>query len=161
MIRLVSPKHNFREFCRDMFGKDPLQLMEAASAEITYARLIHQEKTKDRDFRRGSKGRAYCDDLQQLISLFAGSVPDNVSPEFIDAVKPLASHLLQKWEIPGLRQVTACATEPTLLVELGKITDFLTIVVSKEEVEAGNISSSLCMLNRLIESPSTARKFAE
>lgn len=161
MITLVSPKYNFREFCQDMFGKDPLQVMEAASAEITYARLIHQEKTKDRDFRKGSRGRAYCDDLQQLISLFTGSAPDKVSPEFIDAVKPLASHLLQKWEILGLRQVTACAIEPTLLLELGKITDFLIIVVSKEEVEAGNISSSLRTLNRLIESPSTARQFAE
>ena len=107
MITLVSPKYNFREFCQDMFGKDPLQVMEAASAEITCARLIHKEKTKDRDFRKGSRGRAYCDDLQQLISLFAGSAPDKVSPEFIDAVKPLASHLLQKWEILGLHHITA------------------------------------------------------
>jgi hypothetical protein len=76
MISLVSPKYDFQEFCRCMFGKDPMEVMEAASAEITYARRIHRETTKDRDFRRGSRGRAYCDDLQQLISLFMGSASD-------------------------------------------------------------------------------------
>jgi hypothetical protein len=96
-----------------MFGKDPMQVMEAASAEITYARRIHREETKDRDFRRGSRGRAYCDDLQRLISLFMGPVTDKISPEFLDAVRPLALHLLQRWEIVGLRQLVARPTEPT------------------------------------------------
>ena len=113
MISLVSPEYNFQEFCRFMFGKDPMQVMEAASAEITYARSIHREKTKDRDFRRGSRGRAYCDDLQQLIALFMGTVPDEVSPEFLDAVTPLARHLLQRWEIVGLRQLVARPADPT------------------------------------------------
>jgi hypothetical protein len=90
-----------------MFGKDPLEVTEAASAEITYARQIHRQKTKDRDFRKGSRGRAYCDDLQQFISLFMGSVPDSVSPEFVAAVKPLALHLLQRWEVVGLRKLLA------------------------------------------------------
>src|ERR1019366_9151318 len=96
-----------------MFGKDPLQVIDAASAEITYARLIHQQKTKDRDFRRGSRGRTYCDDLQQLISLFMGSAPDKVSPEFVDAVSPLARHLQQKWEILGLSQILGRISEAT------------------------------------------------
>ena len=97
MISLVSPNYNFRDFCQCLVGKDPLQVIDAASAEITYARLIHQEKRKNRDFRRGSRGRAYCDDLQQLISLFMGSTTDKVSQEFLDAVDPLARHLLQRW----------------------------------------------------------------
>jgi hypothetical protein len=144
-----------------MIGKDPLQVIDAASAEITYARLIHQQKTKDRNFRRGSRGRVYCDDLQQLISLLMGSAPDRVSSEFINAMRPLALHLLQKWEIVGLRQVVAHPTEPTPLMELGEITAFLMVVISKEDVETGDISPSLRALNRLIESPKTARQFAE
>lgn len=85
---LISLEYNFQEFCRRMFENDPIQVMDAASAEITYARRIHREKTKDRNFRTGSRGRAYCEDLQRLISLFMGSAPDKVSPEFLDAVKP-------------------------------------------------------------------------
>lgn len=113
MISLVSPEYDFQEFCRCMFDKDPMQVMEAASAEITYARTIHREKTKDRDFQRGSRGRVYCDDLQQLIALFMGSVRDEMSPEFLDAVKPLAMNLLQRWEIVGLRQLVARTANPT------------------------------------------------
>jgi hypothetical protein len=128
MISLVSPKYDLRDFCQCTFGKDPLQVIDSASAEIAYARLIHQEKTNDRNFRRGSRGRVYCDDLQQLISLFMGSTPDKVSPQFLDAVKPPALHLLQKWEIVGLRQVVAHPTEPTPLMELGEITDFLMVL---------------------------------
>jgi hypothetical protein len=161
MISLISPDYNLRDFCQCMFGKDPLQVMDAASAEIIHARLIHQEKTKDRDFRRGSRGRAYCDDLQQLISLFMGSAPDKVSPQFLDAVKPLALHLLQRWEILGLRQILARPTEPIPLTDFGEVTDFLAVVISKEDVEAGDISPSLRVLNRLIETPNTARYFAE
>ena len=107
MISLVSPEYDFREFCRCMFGKDPMQVMEAAAAEIARARRIHRKKTRDRDFRSGSRGRAYCDHLQQLISIFMGSATDKMSPEFLDAVNPLAVDLLQKWEIVGLRQIVA------------------------------------------------------
>lgn len=89
-----------------MIGKDPAQVMNAASAEIACARRIPRGETKDRDFRKGSRGRAYCDDLQQFISLFFNvSVPQNVTPDFIDAVKPLALDLLQRWTIPSLRQL--------------------------------------------------------
>ena len=88
MIGLVSPDYNFSEFCRCMFGSDPMQVIDTASAEITYARRNHREKTKDSDFRKGSRGRAYCEDLQQFIALFMGAVPDQVSAEFINAVGP-------------------------------------------------------------------------
>jgi hypothetical protein len=143
-----------------MLGKDPMQVMDAASAEITYARHIHREKAKDRGFRRGSRGRAYCDDLQQFVALFMGSVPDKVSPEFLDAVKPLAIDLLRRCEIVGLRKLIT-PTEQTAPMELLESADFLTIVISKEDVEAGDISTSLVVLRRLLESPKTARQFAE
>jgi len=112
MISLVSPKYSFRDFCQCMFEKDPLQVIDAASAEITYARLIHREKTRDRDFRKGSRGHVYCEDLQQLISLFMGPAPDKVSREFLDSVKPLARHVLQRWEIIGFRQLVSGPKEP-------------------------------------------------
>ena len=136
-------------------------MMEAASAEITNARRNHRDKTNGRDFRKGSRGRAYCDDLQRFVSLFMGSVPDRVSPEFLDAVKPLALDLLQRLEIVGLRKLVTCPTEPTPAMALSEVADFLTIVFSKEDVEAGDISESLDVLGRLVESPKTARQFAE
>jgi hypothetical protein len=164
MISLVSPKYDFRDFCQCMFGKDPLQVIDAASAEITYARLIHREKTMDRDFRRGSRGRAYCDDLQQLISLFMGSAPDNVSPEFIDAVSPLALHLQQKWEILGLSQILGRMSEaeakPTNEslppADLDEAAPFIHIVARRSEVENYMIDPTLIALEFLNSDPEEA-----
>jgi hypothetical protein len=52
MISLVSPEHSFEKFCRRMFGKAPMEVIESASAEITYAHRNHQERTKEADFVR-------------------------------------------------------------------------------------------------------------
>ena len=105
MITVISPEYSLKEFCQRMIGKDPMEVMNAASAEITYVRRLHREKTNQADFRSGSKGRTYCDDLQRLISVFMGSLPDDVPQEFVTAVAPLAFHLLQKCEIVGFRKL--------------------------------------------------------
>lgn len=102
---MISPEYNFDEFCRCMFGKNATEVMDAASAEITYARRLHRSTTKDRDFRKGSRGQAYCDELMRLISLFVGTVPENVSPEFVNAVQTLALHLVPRVEIIALRKL--------------------------------------------------------
>ena len=105
-VKLVSPEYSLEIFCYRMLGRDPLCIMESASAEISYARLLHQKSTKDLDFRKGSLGRAYCDDLQQLISLLMnGTIPSNAMPEFLGAVRPLIQQLLARWEIGELRRV--------------------------------------------------------
>jgi hypothetical protein len=101
--RLVSSEYDFNEFCQRMFGKDPNQITSAASAEITYAQQNERKRTGGRSFRVGSRGRVYCDDLQDLIRAIMGTVPDKTSPIFQTAVRPLAHHLLQKWGIVGLR----------------------------------------------------------
>jgi hypothetical protein len=100
---LVSSEYDFGEFCRRMFGKDPNQITSAASAEITYAQQNQRKRTGGRSFRVGSRGRAYCDNLQDLIRVIMGTVPNNTSPIFDTAVRPLAHHLLQKWVIVGMR----------------------------------------------------------
>lgn len=99
----ISPEYDFQEFCHSMFGKDPNEITSAASAEITYAQRNERKRTGGRSFRIGSRGRAYCDNLQQLIRVIMGTVPDNTSPTFQTAVRPLADHLLQKWRVEGLR----------------------------------------------------------
>jgi hypothetical protein len=106
MDSLVSPEHSLETFCYRMLGNDPASVMEAASAEITCARRLHRESTKDSNFRKGSRGQEYCEDLQDLISLLMnGTVPSRATPEFLAAVRPLVQHLLQKWEIGELRKV--------------------------------------------------------
>jgi hypothetical protein len=160
-MTLVSSDYNFQDFCRCMFGKDPMEVLDAASAEITYARRIHRERTKDRDFRKGSREGAYCDALQQFIALFMGSVPKRVSPDFLDAVKPLALILLRRMEVVGLRKLIALPTEPIRPTKSLGIADFLTIVISKTDVEAGDISASLGVLSSLLEFPNTARQLSE
>ena len=161
MISLVSPEYNLEEFCDHMYGKDPLAVIEAASAEISYARRLHREATKNSDFREGSRGRKYCENLQKLISLVMnGSVPEGSTPEFLNAVKPLLKNLLKKWEIGNLRQVFSPLQSPESF-SFPETIDPLVLVISRAEVEAMDTSAALGVLKRLTESPGTAKKFVE
>lgn len=161
MISLVSPEYNLEKFCSHMRGKDLAAVMEAASAEITYARRLHREATKESDFRKGSRGREYCENLQKMISmLMNGSVPGGSSPEFLITVKPLTQELLERWEIGSLRQVFSnikVQEHPTL----PKSIDPLVIVISRDEVEAMDTSVALDTFKKLTKSPNTAREFVE
>ncbi len=115
MTILVSPEYDFEMFCNNTRGEDPLAVIESASGEINSARRLHRKTTTDFDFRKGSKGRAYCENLQKLISLLMnGSVPAGSTPEFLAAVKPLIQQLLQKNEIGNLRQVFSKLQAPLL-----------------------------------------------
>ena len=99
----ISPEFDLRIFCYQMMDKDPAEVMQTASAEITYARHNHREQTAERQFRNGSKGRKYCDNLQCLIRmLMNGQMPSEPAPEFIEAVRPLAKNLLKKCRIENL-----------------------------------------------------------
>jgi hypothetical protein len=116
MTSLVSPEYSLETFCDHMRGKDPVAVMEAASAEISHARRLHRKTKKDSGFRKGSRGKEYCENLQKLISLVMnGSVPAGSTPEFLTAVKPLIQQLLQKWEIGNLRQVFSNLQAPESL----------------------------------------------
>lgn len=100
---VVSPEFDLRAFCNGMIDKDPVQVMEAASAEIAYTKHNHREKTKDHDFRKGSRGRKYCDDLMVLLRMLMGSGNSQDSDaEFLSAISPLMRTLLTKWQILGL-----------------------------------------------------------
>ena len=106
VFKLVSPEYSLQIFCYHMLGHSPLHIMETASAEITYARILHRSPMKKSNFRKGSQGRKYCDDLQHLISLLMnGTVPSEATPEFLAAVKPLARQLLEEWEIGDVRRM--------------------------------------------------------
>jgi hypothetical protein len=105
MKTLLSPEYNFQVFCYQVQDKDPLEIMEAASAEISLARKIHRRKTKRSNFRAGSKGNAYCIQLQNLIStLMNGSIPTQAPPVFREEIRPLVVRILEKWSIGNLRQ---------------------------------------------------------
>lgn len=161
MISLLSPEYNLEKFCDHMRGKDPMAVMEAASAEISYARRLHRESTKESDFRKGSRGREYCENLQKMIRmLMNGSVPDGSSPEFLITIKPLIDELLKRWEIGSLRQAFS-NIKVQEHISLPKSIDPLVIVISKDEVEAMDISVALATLTKLTKSPNTAREFVE
>ena len=105
MRPLISHEFDLRAFCYQMVQKDPSEVMQAASAEITHARHNHREQTTETNFRSGSKGRKYCDDLQCLIRmLMNGQMPSDPAPEFIEAVGPLVRHLLKKCRIGSLQE---------------------------------------------------------
>ena len=161
MIRLVSPEYNFETFCNHMLRKDPLAIMDAASPEITYARRLHREATGESDFREGSNGLKYCENLQKLIFMLTnGKVPANSTPEFLATVEPLVRQLLQKWDIGNLRQFFSDFQRANRL-KLPKMFDPLVVVVSRAEVGALDTSAALAVLKMLTESPDTAREFVE
>jgi hypothetical protein len=64
MVNLVSPEYNFEAFCQRMIGRNPMEVLDAASAEITYARGNCDGP---------SKRRIYCENLQRLIPLSHGN----------------------------------------------------------------------------------------
>jgi len=153
MASLVSPEYSLEAFCDGMHGKNPMEVMDAAGEEITSARRFHREATKLSDFRKGSKGREYCDSLQMLISLMMnGSIPAGSTPTFLMTVKPLIDHLLKKWELGTLRQDFANVQKAKQL-GLPENLDPLIVVVSRAEVEAMDTSAALTVLKRLHESP--------
>lgn len=161
MSNLVSGEYSLKAFCTAMHGKNPWDVMDAASVEIAFARRLHREATKRSDFRKGSKGREYCDSLQMLIFLLMnGTVPPGASPSFLATVKPLFVHLLQKWEIGTLRQVFAKVPSAEASIPQG-FADPLMVVVSRADVDAMDISPTLAVFQKLMESPSTARAFVE
>jgi hypothetical protein len=143
-----------------MRGKDPVAVMEAASAEISYARRLHREVTKESDFRKGSRGREYCENLQKMISmLMNGSIPVGSSPEFLITVNPLIQELLQRWEIGSLRQEFSDIRVQD--ISLPDSIDPIVIVISREEVEAMDTSLALANLTNFTKSRNTAMGFVE
>ncbi|MCL4466055.1 MAG: hypothetical protein M1389_08510 [Chloroflexi bacterium] len=158
---LVSPEYDFAAFCRSMIGKDYMTIIDDACAEATYAPQLHREPSGRSGFRKGSRGREYCDNLQRLVSLLVnGEVPEDATPEFLAGVEPLVQYVLRKREIGNLRQLFANYHEQNRL-RLSASVDPLVVVVSKAEVAAQDPSEALNTLRRLTESPTTAREFVE
>lgn len=105
MRPVLSPEFDLRVFCYQVMDKNPAEVMSAASAEISYHRHNHRERTARRQFRIGTKARRYCDNLQLLIRmLMSGQIPNNPAPEFIEGVRPLVRSLLRKWRLGNLEE---------------------------------------------------------
>jgi hypothetical protein len=108
METLISPEYNFELFCFRVSAtdpKDPIAVIDIASTEAWLARKLHRQTTQDDDFRRGSRGRAYCDDLRRLVFvLMNGEFPADTSDKFKIALRPLAINVLHSYEIGSLRQ---------------------------------------------------------
>lgn len=154
-IGLVSPDYSFEDFCLQMLGKDLLVVMDAAGAEISCARVHHRMTTEAKDFRKGSKGRAYCENLQRLVTLLMnGSIPGDATPNFLFAAKPLVAELLQSSEIGKLRRFLRFFPN-TPQGELGWLPQLsdLGVVVSRSDVEAADILPYLGVLNGLPRRP--------
>ncbi|MEY2494670.1 MAG: hypothetical protein QOJ45_1162 [Verrucomicrobiota bacterium] len=105
MRPVIAPEHDLQLFCYRMIDRDPVAILEAASAEIAYCRHNHREQTKQLDFRKGSKGQQYCDDLQMLVRvLMNGQFPTDIDAKFMAAIAPLIKILLRKWRIGRLHE---------------------------------------------------------
>ncbi|MEI7911665.1 MAG: hypothetical protein WCK77_18695 [Verrucomicrobiota bacterium] len=100
---VISPEMDFHYFCGTLLDSDPLAVVDAASAEIARTRGNHRMLTRQKDFREGSRGRIYCDNLKALLSIFMrGQMPENPNADFVSGVSPLMRCLLMRWKIGHL-----------------------------------------------------------
>lgn len=105
MAAPLSPTKSFVEFCYRVADTDPVETMEAACEEIAWHRRENRTATSRLDFRHGSKGKMYCDQLQHLVYLLMnGEVPERAPKSFHHDVAPLVRRLIKRWEIGTLRR---------------------------------------------------------
>lgn len=109
MENLICSEFNFELFCYRVLAaipQNPLVVIDMANHEAWLARRQHKAKTRDNDFRAGSRGRVYCNDLRRLVFVMVnGNFPSDSTPEFIAALKPLALKLLERYQIGELRSL--------------------------------------------------------
>jgi hypothetical protein len=111
MTSCLSPEYNLELFCFRLVAQeghalDVMSALDAVTRESAAARRQHRHRTREQNFRAGSKGRLYCDDLKALVSLLVnGTTPDSIRDGFLKDVRPLVMHLLERWEIGDLRKI--------------------------------------------------------
>ena len=108
----LSPSKNIVEFCYRVEATDPLQIIDLACAEAHYHRQAQKKLTGSSNFRPGSKGRQYCENLKMLVAIFVnGQVPHAASPDYRESIAPLVRRVLKAgWRVGNLAQEFADGT---------------------------------------------------
>lgn len=111
MTSCRSPEFNLELFCfrlveQEGSALDFMSALDAVTQESASVRRQNLHLTRKQNFRIGSKGRIYRDDLSALVSLLVnGTTPDSIRVGFLKDVRPLVMHLLQQVEIGDLRKI--------------------------------------------------------
>lgn len=99
---LIAPECNLRDFCYRLSPWSFMEMMEAASAEVSYQRTALRKQTGNATPRSGSRLRPYCDDSQELVRMLVnGHVSEHARPEFIDDLRPLMVAVLRQVRFNG------------------------------------------------------------
>ena len=108
----ISPDKSIIEFCYRVEATDPLQVIDLACAESHHHRQANKRLTGSSNFRSGSKGRRYCDDLKMLVSILVnGQIPSDASSEYRQAIAPLVRRVLKSgWRVGDLESELAGGT---------------------------------------------------
>ena len=78
---LISPDHNFEEFCLRMIGNDYRAVIDAAGAEDFYALVIHRHTTKEDDFPKALIGPGVQGESPATcLTARKGSIPPGCDP---------------------------------------------------------------------------------
>ncbi len=155
-MEIISEDCDLPEFCTKVMRRGFMKVLQAASAEITYQKALHRERTGHLEFRKGSRQAHYCDDLMALIrTLTNGSFPADRRPGLVRDLVPLMKELLKEVRFCG--NVEELITRELVSASVEPYGDPLCVVVSRQEVEAANIDPALSILTRLIASPAIAR----
>ncbi len=161
MNKLISPELDLAAFCARVQVDEPLELLFAASEECSWVERTHKTSKYGFDLPKGSRAHEYCENLERVISMATnGEVPADSTREFLVTVKPLFQRLLRRWKIGNLREVFSTIDSSAGLY-LPEDIGILSHIISRAEVEAMDTSTVIGLLNRLIGSPETARRFVE
>jgi hypothetical protein len=170
-MEIISERFDLSEFCAKVKRWGFMKVLQAASAEIVYQRTLYEERTGHFEFPKGSRQSQYCDDLQVLIhTLTNGSFPAGCRPGLVRDLAPLMKEILKQVSFCGnveelvseaLRSASRRTELNDIMALVEPLADSLCIVVSRQEVEAGDIQPALSTLKQLIVSPETARAYKE
>jgi hypothetical protein len=104
-LPLLSPGYVFAEFCYHAPDSSLPAIIEAANAESSRARTLHRHTTHQAQFRPGTKGHLYCEQLRLLVFMLVnGVVPPEAPVGFKHDVAPLVRRLLEHHNVGALRE---------------------------------------------------------
>ena len=168
-MTIISDRCDLREFCESIDSTDIMEIIDSISIEISAHHRQYREATGEWELPECSRQWQYCEDLQALLSVFMnGRFSDDRRPGLVRDALPLFREILKVIRFSGNVQDLVdeaiaeerCDTQAQM-VQFAEITDIHAIIVSKDEVLAGDTSATIDMLNRLTCTPDTARAYRE
>jgi stalled ribosome alternative rescue factor ArfA len=99
---MISETYNFRDFCKKARFGNQIEAMDLVCDEIQRMKVENKRKTGSREFKNGTKEKAYYEDLQRLLSIVLNaSLPLDLKPSFLQDILPFVVNLYKTNALMG------------------------------------------------------------